>query len=78
MFHYVKNRCKMALDELGYTEKEINLWVKPIGDLYIYHDFRSGKRHSYGYKNNKPVNIRNTSQYKIIKLLEFMNTLSTE
>jgi hypothetical protein len=60
----------MALDELGYSEIEINLWVKKIDDLCIFHDFRSGKRHSYGYKNNKSINIKNTIHYKIVKLIE--------
>jgi hypothetical protein len=67
----------MGLNELGYCETQLNLWQKKLADgRTIVHDFRGGKRKTYGYNNDGSCEIRNTLDYKIIKLLETLNKCS--
>lgn len=65
------------LTELGFTEIKPNLWQKEIGDTMIYHDYRAGKRKSYGYSNDGVVNVREFDEYKQVKLLEEGNKCKT-
>jgi len=59
------------LTKLGFEEIDKKLWEKRMGEgVAIYHDYRKGNRHSYGYDPNSYINIREFDEYKIIKLLE--------
>jgi len=70
---------KMGLDELGYSETKLNLWQKKLEDgRTIVQDFRRGKRQTYGYDENGSCEIRDTNDYKIIKLLETLSEIYTK
>jgi len=58
------------LKKLGFEETKPNLWVKEIDNVRLYHDYRKGKRWSYAFEGDNPIDVHELEDYKKVKLFE--------
>lgn len=65
-----KSVNEKLLLELGFT-RHGDLWFKHLGEVTIYHDYRTGSRQSYAYEGDKPFKaFRDLPEYTKVKLAE--------
>ena len=58
----------MLLKNLGFKETKVNVWCKQCHDgTTLVHDFRTGKRQSYGLKDGRSIDINLSIEYIKIK-----------
>jgi len=55
---------------MGYKEIKPNLFMKEIGYVTLYHDFRKGFRWSYAYKGSEKIEVHKLKEYHKVKALE--------
>ena len=64
------NNISVKLKHLGYTEVKPNLYYKLCIGYCIYHDYRKGRRWSYGFDEHGSIDISCKREYREVVLLE--------